>query len=352
MHSPFKRLEAYQKQDKDRFFGRDKETAQLFNAVRASNLILLYGASGTGKTSLIKCGLENQFQKSDWLPIYIRRGDDLNDSLLRELDRELDQETDARQSVEEKIQALYWKQYRTIYLIFDQFEELYIMGTRDEKRSFHRTIAKLLKAGLTCKILISMREEYIAYLSEFERFIPSLFDNRVRIEKMNDRSLSRVIIGTLKWGNIDLVHPQVTVMNILENLRNKREGIDLTNLQVYLDRLWQKAKQKQEAEAPIIFDPDLVKEVGAMGNVLSKVLDEYMAEVEEGLRQQGVDNPKGKPLEILYTLVTDDGTKRSLNVSDMLDRLPPSLELEKAHIEYCLKAFYERQLIHRFAEGE
>ena len=39
--SPFKFLDAYQKEDRDRFFGRERETAQLYNAVRASNLVLV-----------------------------------------------------------------------------------------------------------------------------------------------------------------------------------------------------------------------------------------------------------------------------------------------------------------------
>ena len=36
--SPFKYLDAYQKEDADRFFGRERETAQLYNGVHASNL--------------------------------------------------------------------------------------------------------------------------------------------------------------------------------------------------------------------------------------------------------------------------------------------------------------------------
>ena len=65
MRSPFKFLDAYEKEDADRFFGRERETAQLYNAVHASNLVLVYGGSGTGKTSLINCGLGNQFVESD-----------------------------------------------------------------------------------------------------------------------------------------------------------------------------------------------------------------------------------------------------------------------------------------------
>ena len=42
--SPFKFLSAYQKEDQASFFGREKETAQLYNAVFASNLTLFYGA--------------------------------------------------------------------------------------------------------------------------------------------------------------------------------------------------------------------------------------------------------------------------------------------------------------------
>ena len=79
--NPFKFLDSYEKEDKDRFFGRSKETAQLFNAVKRSNLVMVYGASGTGKTSLINCGLGNKFLTSDWLPIFIRRKNNINDSL-------------------------------------------------------------------------------------------------------------------------------------------------------------------------------------------------------------------------------------------------------------------------------
>lgn len=83
--SPFKFLSAYQKEDKNIFFGRQKESAQLYNAVFASKLTLLYGASGTGKTSLVQCGLGNLFFDTDWLPLFIRRGTDINQSVYKKL---------------------------------------------------------------------------------------------------------------------------------------------------------------------------------------------------------------------------------------------------------------------------
>lgn len=354
--NPFKFLDSYTKEDKSRFFGRKKETAQLYNAVHASNLILLYGASGTGKTSLINCGLANQFHDTDWLPIFIRRGSDLNQSVRRELGKmvpnnDWNEDTPLRHSVKE----IYLEHYRPIYLIFDQFEELYIMGDKAEQRAFHKTVSELLQAGLQCKILIIIREEYIAYLSEFEKVVPSLFDNRLRIEKMNDLNLGRVISGTARYGKIKLADPSRTILAILDNLRSKREGIDLTNLQVYLDRLWRKDIERQKANGiqeveQVVFDMELVEAVGPMHNVLSDFLDEQMQEVESGLRKHGVAKPEGLPLELLFTLVTEDGTKRSMDLATIEESLPRNRKLSQRQIAYCIEEFERIKLLRGFAE--
>lgn len=355
MNNPFKFLDSYDKDDKDRFFGRDKETAQLYNAVHASNLVLLYGASGTGKTSLINCGLANQFHDTDWKPIFIRRGRDLNHSVRREIGKLLPEMAhDTDMPIRHLVRELYMVYYRPVYLIFDQFEELYIMGSKEEQEQFHKTISNLLQSGLQCKILIIIREEYLAYLSEFEKMVPPLYDNRLRIEKMNDKNLVRVITGTLRWGGIQLKEPKRTVSAILHNLRDKREGIDLTNLQVYLDRLFNKDVERQGGGNPdqIIFDPALVDMVGEMENVLSDFIDNEMSQIEGGLRNQGVNKPEGIPLEVLYTLVTEDGTKRNMNVSQILDNLPKNRLIQGTHIDYCLNEFERIKLLRRFAQEE
>ena len=66
MKSPFKFLESYSIKDRDVFFGRDKEIDTLYSLVYKTPLTLLYGLSGTGKTSIIQCGLANRFEGPDW----------------------------------------------------------------------------------------------------------------------------------------------------------------------------------------------------------------------------------------------------------------------------------------------
>ena len=55
--NPFKFLDAFKTKDKQYFYGREKEKISLLAAFKKSSLVILYGPSGSGKSSLINCGL-------------------------------------------------------------------------------------------------------------------------------------------------------------------------------------------------------------------------------------------------------------------------------------------------------
>lgn len=353
MQSPFKFLDAYEKDDRDRFFGREKETAQLYNSVFASNLTLLYGASGTGKTSLVNCGLSNKFYDTDWLPLFIRRADDINSSLDKALRSALVREVSSdfyTLPISQKIQQLYIDHYKPIYLIFDQFEELFILGTAREQHQFYQTIANLMQAGLQAKVLLIIREEWIAYLNEFEQILPTLFDNRLRVERMNDRNVYRVIGGTARFENIKIDTPSQTIRLIIDNLRDKHERVDLTNLQVYLDRLYREALERNPNAKEVVFDSELVRQVGKMENVLSEFLDEQLRALENKLLQQrGIEQAKGLPLEILFTLVTEDGTKQALDLEHIKESLPKNRKLNSDDLEFVLEEFKRIKLLRQLS---
>src|SRR5258705_1247696 len=146
---PFKFLDAYNKEDTGIFFGRDEEINALYEMVFQSPILLIYGASGTGKTSLIQCGLASKFQSHDWLALTIRRGSNINTAFEKALtdaggdfseehddmdwlDEVMDEKeviTAAPQltPIAQSLKAIYLKSFRPVYLIFDQFEELFIL---------------------------------------------------------------------------------------------------------------------------------------------------------------------------------------------------------------------------------
>lgn len=349
--TPFKFLDAYGKDDASHFYGRTRETARLYNALSAANLVLLYGASGTGKTSLVNCGLANKFYDTDWVPVFIRRGEDISRSITREFTRLLSEQGQAVDlaglSLNEQVQRLYSAFFRTVYLIFDQFEEFFVLGSREERQAFYRDLAKLLKAQLPAKVLIIIREEYLAYLSEFEKVVPALFDNRLRIEKMNDLNLYRVVAGTAKYAEVELAEPKATIPAIVDNIRNPREGVELAHLQIYLDRLYQQDQRRQQSaseERKVRFDPTLVGQGGQLANIISDFVEEQVKVVSAELKQRG-QTRDNLALEILYALVTDDGTKRIMNDGSLRERVQQRTAIDAETVDYCIRRFNELKLI-------
>src|SRR5664279_3942686 len=74
MTSPFKFLDSYTREDKNIFYGRDSETEEIFRKFYSGKLLLVYGKSGTGKSSIINCGLISRMPQEDIFPIHIRCG--------------------------------------------------------------------------------------------------------------------------------------------------------------------------------------------------------------------------------------------------------------------------------------
>lgn len=343
MSSPFKFLDAYDKSDKDIYFGREKETEQLYEMLFETNLLLLYGASGTGKSSLINCGLCNRFQAEDWFSLFVRREDNLLLSLQRHIKAKSTTPIEPEASYAEAIRSLYLDHYKPIYLIFDQFEEIFIEGDSEEQTQFFEVLGEILSSNLQCKVILSMREEYLGHLYDYESMIPALYDHRLRIERMKKDALERVISRTLDAFDIELIDPELTINAILNNLRDKKKGVDLTNLQVYLDRLYRKdiaSIQSKGLGRKVYFDPALVGDT-KLEDVLTDFLDEqiHLLENEMGEGFQGV------PLDILLTLVTDDGTKKAIDTKVLIELVQRKHKITDEQIENCLQRFEQIRIL-------
>lgn len=163
--------------------------------------LLVYGPSGAGKTSLIECGLRNQFSDADWFAVSIRRGSNMTASVFARINEALhekialDPQTKLPRNPDfdfgEAIENLFAERYQPVYLLFDLFEELLILGDEAEKKDFFTRLNRLIRYKVPCRVLLVMREEFIGHLSEFEPLCPSIFQYRFRLEKM----------GRSRWEN-------------------------------------------------------------------------------------------------------------------------------------------------------
>ena len=137
--SPYQGLKRFNVKDRDRFFGRDKLIAELFEMVNRSNLSLVLGASGSGKSSVVRAGLIPELEKSlesqTFYDFIFTPNQDPFESLYRCLLSEEKNynfsKSDAKIALEAKANTLK-EVIRTLrndgerWLIFvDQFEELF-----------------------------------------------------------------------------------------------------------------------------------------------------------------------------------------------------------------------------------
>ena len=366
---PFKFLDSYDREDRAFFFGRDEEIARLYEMVYQADLILLYGASGTGKTSLIQCGLASKFESHDWLPLFVRRGQDINASLdaalhaaggealpegLDWLEEDLAGEGPlaaspvATSPLASRLRALYLRHFKPIYLIFDQFEELYVLGKRQEQAAFVQTVQDLLHVEQPVKVILSMREEYLGHLYEFERAVPELLRKKLRVEPMNLDRVTTVLLGVSSQpdSNVQLEagHEAAIAEGIFEKIRgqDKTLHIPLPYLQVFLDKFYTQVTGDESRRAEATFTRPALAAMGDLGDVLRNFLDEQARAIS---RAQGL--PEAEVWRALSPFVTLEGTKEPLAEAQLAARLS---DLPTGTAARLLQALVQGRIL-RFSEA-
>ena len=342
--SPFKLLDAYTAADKAAFWGRDEEVAALYNMVMQNRLILVYGPSGTGKTSLVQCGLASRFDKTDWFPLYLRRQNDFNQSLEAALSSVTGTPFGSRpDALATAVEDLYETWLRPAYLIFDQLEELFILGGLQEQHKFIQSISQLLNKPVPCRLLLIIREEYLAHLYHFEQVVPTLFDRRLRVEQMGVSKVTQVLRGSFDQYNITVSQPEDTVyQQIIANVSGGKAGIQLPYLQVYLDLLYREdfartypqiptSEPSASGWMPIEFTLAEVQHLGKIDNVLEKFLLEQESNIQKKLEKNHAGLPADTVRRVLDAFVSEEGTKRPVAYTLRGDRIELDPRWTAAH---------------------
>ncbi len=308
--SPFKFLDSYTRDDREIFFGRERETEEIYHRVFESKILLVYGVSGTGKSSLVQCGLANKFNSADWLPVNIRRGADIVNSMASAIRQSamtpINGKIDTPTRFKKAVRSLYLDHYKPLFFIFDQFEELFIFGNPSEKKEFAAVIKTLAESDLQCRFMFVLREEYLAGVTEFEKVIPTFLANRVRIEHMTLSGATQAIEGPCRVTGIDVEEGFAGKM--LEKLSPGSAEVELTYLQVFLDRLYRLAGEEAGDKSPR-FHSGLLERTGNVSDLLGSFLDEQIDLLPD----------PDTALAVLKSFVSVKGTKRQMTPGEISD---------------------------------
>jgi hypothetical protein len=237
---PWPSLHAFTEENHSYFRGRDREVEELVRRIRRQTLTILFGVSGLGKTSLLQAGVFPALTKAGFLPILVRLDheshevdvvDQLRKAIADRLEvspevalRELPPGDSLWSLFHRKVSALRSRDRNVcLILVFDQFEEIFTrwLGSPEgesRRRHFLSELASLVEnrppeelktrlerdasiigdydfASETCRIVISLREDYLPHLEDLKGRLPSVMENRFRLSAMDSQQALDAILG-------------------------------------------------------------------------------------------------------------------------------------------------------------
>jgi hypothetical protein len=217
---PWLGLESFSESTRPYFFGRDAEAAELLQRLRLHPLLVFYGRSGLGKTSLLRAKLVPELEKLGARPAFYRisyrKGEN---SPLEQIAGTLE----AGQSINipgfalpEDAASRLWLHLhrrehkdRVTHLILDQFEEIFTIGAEWSRAEaeVRQTIAILVQGAIPTPVetlldedetllkhfyldippvpvLLSLRQDYVFALNRWRSHLTQLGQNHFELHAL------------------------------------------------------------------------------------------------------------------------------------------------------------------------
>ncbi|MBI4904279.1 MAG: hypothetical protein HY820_11620 [Acidobacteria bacterium] len=329
--------------DGERLYGRQREIANLTNLLLSERIVLLYSPSGAGKSSLLQAGLMPSMRNRGFTVRPVVRVN--NDPPAGTRINRYTSSTIDFLNLEGRSHAASLQEYldpnpNGELLLFDQFEEVLTtdpVGTR-VKEDFFRQLGEVLQSPGRWAVF-AMREDHLAALDPYLRYIPTRFSSTFRLDLLKGESALQAIRGPAEQCNVmfeleaaaqiydDLC--QVKVPKPGGGTENKPgEFVEPILLQVVCLRRWENLPEGTSSITPLPVpsagDPE-EKQLGALA------LEEYFSTVTEGVASRMRVSERTIRDWFEDRLITKLDTRGQVLVGDGLDENTVE-ELRKAHV--------------------
>lgn len=251
---PYRFLDHFDEDDTDFFFGREDDTEQMVRLTDEHPVVVLFGRSGIGKTSLMRAGviatLAQRAQDAPaegegpgpWLGIYARCLDDPSQSIREATTTAVEELGFDVGSLHEDSTLLEFFRAaaeltgRRLLIILDQFEEYFVrLGDRVKERFLDEWTDCLADAAGVVHWAIGIREDFVGQLWDLHDRIPDVMHHMYRLRKLTREQAKDAIVKPAQ--TFDVRFEAELVDKLLEDL--SREGIEPAQLQIVCDRLYE-----------------------------------------------------------------------------------------------------------------
>ncbi|MER7212828.1 hypothetical protein ABT340_37700 [Streptosporangium sp. NPDC000239] len=207
--NPYFGLTAFQTEDADWFFGRERLTEELMTCVREHRFLMVLGASGAGKSSLLRAGLLSAFGKeqktASWPTLLFTPGPHPLDECAARL-ATLGHESAAtlRKELDETPRALHLAVLQALtdrpadselLVVVDQFEEVFALcRDADERARFIEALVTAARAANSrVRVVLGVRADFYARCAEHTDLLEALRESHLLVGAMNVEELRRAI---------------------------------------------------------------------------------------------------------------------------------------------------------------
>ncbi|MDL2358294.1 MAG: hypothetical protein QFF03_23855, partial [Pseudomonadota bacterium] len=338
---PWLGLDSFTEQSSAFFYGREDEVTELARRVQRKLLTVLFGQSGLGKTSILRAGIVPRLRPEGYCPVYVRisyapesppPSEQIKEAILRATEALGQWSRSGSADAGETLWEFLHHRDDTLtdfdgrplipVLIFDQFEEIFTLAQTDEAgrrraADFIADLADLVEnrppralearmeldddaaaqfdfARSDYRVLIALREDYLAHLESVKSAMPSITQNRMRLARMTGRQALAAV--TLPGGR--LVSEEVAEAIV----RFVAGGAELINAEVepsLLSLICRELNGNRIAQRRSEISPDLL--AGSHASILS----EFYARALH-------DQPPGVHRLIEEQLLTEGGFRENL----------------------------------------
>lgn len=198
--APFVGMRPFDHREQAVFFGRDRESNLLLDRILANRLTVLYARSGVGKSSLLRVRVIPELEAEDALVLYHDSwsGESPADAFrlrLIELATScgLPHAEAGAPTLKDLATIISAHTSRTLVLVLDQFEE-FLFHHANHLDPLRKELGALIRdPGVDARVVLSLREEFLASLEPFRPEMVDLFQSTYRLEPLSGQGLRDAI---------------------------------------------------------------------------------------------------------------------------------------------------------------